>query len=380
MNADAVRFDRRIPAITKDRDMQGKSRYLLPIIGIFCAALLAVLALSVIGQSPLPDSAKTLLLNQAGHDDNPMGPARILIGLALLAGLVAMLLARYYREDLDQLNAEKGKVEIALNALPDAVIQLDPQGRPNYLNPSAEAMLGVAIDGMVADQWHLIDRETRQPQLEMLLARAGRDELARVPANARLINRYGLELEVEGLCQPLRDAHGQITGYLLQLRDVTEEREWRSQQPDLWDRDPTSALPGRGFLENRLNRAMQSKRIGDLPMSYLYVSASGIHAAYDELGATAGDALIRHIAALLRAHVRDTDLVARMDREAFAVLLTNCPAEISQRIASGLRTALADFRFEWNGRHHPVTIRLGQIDMPPFEGSLDELLAAASAK
>jgi diguanylate cyclase (GGDEF)-like protein/PAS domain S-box-containing protein len=270
-----------------------------------------------------------------------------------------------------------GTAHAVLSALPDAVVRLDNQGHPEYLNPAAETMLGLS-NGEIDGGWRLIDHATRVDQLAHLLARADKDGPTRIPDGSRLVSRNGLESEVEGSCQALRADGGRIEGYLLQLHDVTEEREWRRQQPDMWDRDIVSALPGRNFMEQRLDQALQNKRASDLPLSYLRIELSGIGEVYDKAGETAGDTLVRHLAALLRAHVRDTDLIARIDEHAFGILLTHCPPEISQRITAGVLSGLDDFSFKWQGQSHAIEYRLGRADAPPFDGSLDELLAAAS--
>jgi len=115
-------------------------------------------------------------------------------------------------------------------------------------------------------------------------------------------------------------------------------------------------------------------------MTYLSISLTGIRDVYDHAGSLAGDTLVRYLTAVLRAHVRDTDLLARMAEEEFAVLLTYCPAEVGRRIAERTLAGLNSFNFEWEGEKHPIEVGLGQIDAPPFEGGLDELLAAARSR
>lgn len=338
--------------------MSNKIRFLRPLIGLIWATPLTALAASDSGQSPAT-----------------MAQPGLAVILAISAVLAVILWAWYNRMKQARLLDANARVETVLNAIPDAVIQLSAAGVVNYLNPAGEAMLGNEA-GMAAP-WHFIDHATRSPLLAVLLAQADKEGLIRLPAGARLINRFGLEMEVEGSCQPLRDEHGQTDGYLLQLRDVSEESEWRRQQPDLWDRDPVSSLPGHSFMADRMNRALQNRRAADRPMTYLYISFTGIRAIYDKLGSQAGDTLVRHLTALIRTYVRDTDLIARMDEENFAVLLTFCPAEIGQRIAQGIQGALQGFSFEWENINHPVQGKLGQVDIPPFDGGVDELLAVA---
>jgi len=276
-------------------------------------------------------------------------------------------------------------LESTLDALPDAVLRLGPGGDIRYLNAAASRLLGFEPDGAppFADPdatWQLIDHPSRTPLLADLLARARQGGRARTPPGARLVNARGMEIEVDGSCQMVAEGADSTGGYVLQLRDITEELEWRRQQPDLWDRDPVTALPGRRFMETRLDQALSNKRAGDLPMSFVWVRCHGIPTVYRELGEAAGDTLVRDLSALLRAHVRDTDLIARMDHLSFGLLLAFCPPDISGRIASEVGASLAGFRFEWRGRTYPIEAVLGQVDVPPFDGCLDELLAAAGAR
>lgn len=340
--------------------MNTKPILLLPLIGLLCATLVIMLLTSEDASRP------------------------IMIGLAALAGLAAAFLARANWLECKRANGKSDLAEDALNALSDAILEFDAAGRLTFTNASGETLLGVRTEPAgnepVDDSWKFIDSLSRTPLLNMLLDLSRREGVVKIPVGARLVNRHGIELEVEGDCQPLRDQRGEIRSYLLHLRDVTEEREWQRQQPDLWDRDPVTALPGRSFIENRINRILQSRRAGDLPMSYLYVPISGVREVYEQAGSQAGDALLRQLTGVLRSQVRDTDLIGRMDQGAFAVLLTLCPAEVSRRIAGRLEAALANFHFEWGGRLHPIRARIGQVDSPPFSGTLDDLLIAAQPK
>jgi diguanylate cyclase (GGDEF)-like protein/PAS domain S-box-containing protein len=308
----------------------------------------------------------------------------IMISLAVLAGLAALFLARANWLECKRANSKNELAEDALNALSDAILEFDATGKLTFTNASGEAILGIRSASTDSDSprddWQFIDHLSRTPLLSTLFDLARKEGLVKIPIGARLINRHGIELEVEGDCQPLRDQSGEIRSYLLHLRDVTEEREWQRQQPDLWDRDPVTTLPGRSFIENRVDRILQSRRAGDLPMSYIYVPIEGVREVYGQAGNQAGDALLRLLTGVLRSQVRDTDLIARMDKDAFAVLLTLCPAEVSRRIADRLETALGAFHFEWAGRIHPTRAHIGQVDSPPFKGTLDELLVAAKTK
>ncbi|NTV96559.1 MAG: hypothetical protein HGA75_14285, partial [Thiobacillus sp.] len=122
--------------------MHGKSRVPQQAHGL--ASLLALAAVRPATAAPL-----------AGLGESGLGLTELLIGLALLASLAALLLSR--------LQARKKQVETALNALPDAVIQLDATGDLHFLNPAGATLLGLAAGGTdgTPAAWSFIDHATR---------------------------------------------------------------------------------------------------------------------------------------------------------------------------------------------------------------------------
>jgi diguanylate cyclase (GGDEF)-like protein/PAS domain S-box-containing protein len=304
-------------------------------------------------------------------------------GTALAVSLfMAVLAIRLARRQEDSLRQERDKAEFTLEAIAEAVLRYDPAGRICYLNPAARQMTGIGpdeVEGKEIGEWvRLYDHRSREPLFARLLEQARDGSRVALPADARLLGGQGIELEVEGSCRAIRDATGEMRALVLVLRDVTETREWLRQQPDLWDRDPLTALPGRRYLENRLAKILINKRAADLPLTCLLVRLTGAGSLAAEAGREAGDALLRQAVALMRSRLRDTDLICRIDEHDFGILLTACPAEVSARIEADLRAALERFQFTWQGRDHLMTAALGTVRSPPFEGGVDELLTRAA--
>lgn len=305
-----------------------------------------------------------------------------LLGLAVfLAIAITTWLA--HRQEI-ALVERVDQAEDTLDMLTQAIIRVDADGRLDYLNPAASRLLDLPTDPPQPEQLprhiELIHGTSRKPLLPMLLADAGKTEHCSLPAEARLITHHGIELEVEGSCRIVRSPSGQITVAILQLRDVTEEREWTRRQPDLWDRDPLTALPGRNFLVNRLARILERERAGDRPVSFIHIEIDGVGDVYRQAGNQAGDALVRHLTALLRPQIRDTDVLARLDTHRFGALLTLCPEQVTERIKSNILYSLTSSHFHWEGQVYRIGARLGNVHIPPFSGSVEELLAAAAAR
>ncbi len=342
------------------------------------------LALFVIVIALQAVAAAAIGADYLGGSDHPGAVAFSVAVLCILpATLLTLWLMRYTQRVIARLRLEKTRAELTLDAIGDAVIRYDLQGRLCYLNQAARQLTGIECgelhDIAVEDAVRLFDHRTRQSIVAGLLDAAASGQSIALSSDTRLLNEHGIELEIQGNCRAILDDQGGMRAIVLILRDVTEEREWMRQQLDLWDRDPLTALPGQRYLENRLSKVLLTKRTVDLPMTYLQVHLAGVAAFIQQEGREAGDALIRHVVALLRSRVRDTDLIARVGEHVFGVLLTRCPPEISARIETELRAALAVYRFDWAGRTHDLSASMSGMQIPPFEGTVDELLAQLDA-
>jgi len=71
--------------------------------------------------------------------------------------------------------------------------------------------------------------------------------------------------------------------------------------------------------------------------------------------------------------------LARIGGDEFAILLENCPRIEAERIAEGLRAAVAQHRFHWGERSFAITASIGFLATNPRGDRLTDVLAAADA-
>ncbi len=88
----------------------------------------------------------------------------------------------------------------------------------------------------------------------------------------------------------------------------------------------TGLLNRRGF-QYELGRALGLARRHGEGGALLIIDLDGFKLINDSFGHAAGDAVLRHVAALLAANVRATDVVARLGGDEFAVLMLRSTAE-----------------------------------------------------
>ena len=84
--------------------------------------------------------------------------------------------------------------------------------------------------------------------------------------------------------------------------------------------------------------------------------------------------MLKQIAELIRGRIRETDVLARMGGDEFALLLRGCPPEKARQVCQGICEAVGGFRFSWEGKSHSVGVSIGMVEMDlrPTPGHADE--------
>ncbi|MEM8681195.1 MAG: diguanylate cyclase, partial [Planctomycetota bacterium] len=96
----------------------------------------------------------------------------------------------------------------------------------------------------------------------------------------------------------------------------------------------------------------------------------------DRFGHAAGDEILRQLASVVRANLRDSDLVARFGGEEFAIVLPRTEAAEAQVVAEKVRAAVADQWFEFGGSRYRITVSVGVASIKS-EDSIERLTTRA---
>jgi diguanylate cyclase (GGDEF)-like protein len=84
--------------------------------------------------------------------------------------------------------------------------------------------------------------------------------------------------------------------------------------------DALTGLPNRSVFLERLNAALTGGRRGDRMTAVLCLDVADFNAVNETLGYAGGDLLLRHLSARLLARLRETDTLARMGPDEFAII------------------------------------------------------------
>jgi diguanylate cyclase (GGDEF)-like protein len=96
-----------------------------------------------------------------------------------------------------------------------------------------------------------------------------------------------------------------------------------------------------------------------------------------DLGHRVGDELLRSAAVALRGALRATDLIARLGRDEFIILLPETPSAAARVVLEKLRTGLLDLRTA-DGRQ--VAPSIGGVTFLSPPGAVDEIVRATDER
>lgn len=159
--------------------------------------------------------------------------------------------------------------------------------------------------------------------------------------------------------------------------DITELKEAQSRFQHLATHDPLTQLPNRRLFDDRLRHALVLARRVQSRVALLFLDIDGFKAVNDSLGHQAGDELLREVAARLLGAVRDSDTVARISGDEFAVILekTRDPdtdREVAERVRCALRQPCRLF-----GTQQGLSASIGIARFPEDARGTEELLRLA---
>jgi len=290
-----------------------------------------------------------------------------------------------HRKSLEaSLGRGKLQARITLESIGEGVITTDRNGAIDYMNEAAEQLLGgtrsAGIGKRLLDLLSLIDeidRSSLGDPVSKCLSERRRINLGR---RALLLSKVAeREFSTELTASPIRGPDNQVAGCVIIFHDVSELRGLAREMSYQASHDALTGLVNRLEFERRLEAALGSARGEGVGHVVCYLDLDRFKLVNDTGGHIAGDNLLREIAALLRQRVRDSDTVARVGGDEFAMLLAGCPLDKARQIADDVCQAVAAHQFAWQDRLFDVGVSVGLVEVGKDSGSAESVLGAADS-
>ncbi|MDR3589526.1 MAG: PAS domain S-box protein [Negativicutes bacterium] len=138
------------------------------------------------------------------------------------------------------------------------------------------------------------------------------------------------------------------------MRDVTDRKQMEARIEFLSLHDSLTGVYNRTFFEEELLR-LQTRN--EQAVGMFVCDVDGLKLINDTLGHRQGDELLKNVARLLAAHVKEPDFVARIGGDEFAVLLFAPTHEEMQQLETRYRNTVEEYNLRTP--HLPLSLSLG---------------------
>ncbi|HEY4932066.1 MAG TPA: CHASE3 domain-containing protein [Terriglobales bacterium] len=137
---------------------------------------------------------------------------------------------RTEEEKSRQLAESRGRFQITLNSLGDAVIATDAAGRVRYINPVAQQLTGwddylEARGRPLAEVARLVDERAHVELTDPVEIVRRAEKVVGLSNHVLLISRSGQEYPIDMNGAPILNDRGQLMGVVVVFRDVTQRRQ-----------------------------------------------------------------------------------------------------------------------------------------------------------
>lgn len=134
----------------------------------------------------------------------------------------------------------------------------------------------------------------------------------------------GSDLLIRNTLVPLRDQSGtivELVALFTPLADASYDHKLVQAIYETATRDPLTCLPGRKYMEMRLEDAIEVFRRTGQPFAVLFADTNNFHDLNNTYGHAAGDDVLRQIGLALRTFGRKSDAFCRWGGDEFVGLL-----------------------------------------------------------
>jgi diguanylate cyclase (GGDEF)-like protein len=196
----------------------------------------------------------------------------------------------------------------------------------------------------------------------------GRVAMSNVATDSVLELRDGRTFEIRH--RPMPDL-----GWVATHEDITEQRRSKIRIEHMAHHDALTDLANRVLLNERLEQALTRVRRDEM-VAIHHLDLDQFKAVNDTLGHPGGDKLLKMVADRLRLLVRDSDTVARMGGDEFAIVQIAADPTDATTLAQRIISAISE-PFDIGGHHAVIGASIG-IAVGPGDGlSPDDLLRNA---
>src|SRR5215216_2785172 len=229
-----------------------------------------------------------------------------------------------------------------LDAVGQAVIAADPQGKVIYWNRAAQELYGWSAEEAIGRPiMEVTPSEDLMEQAEEIMNElmAGRSWTGELVVR----RKDGTTFPALVTDTPAHDDEGNLVATIGVYTDITEHKRMEERLEYQAFHDLLIDLPNRRLLMDRLKQTLRrTERRGEHKVALLFMDLDNFKIVNDSLGHELGDKLLVAVVERLRSSLRPEDTLARLGGDEFTVLIEDVRSpenvvRVAERIVEDLR-------------------------------------------
>ena len=263
------------------------------------------------------------------------------------------------RQIEEKLRSEKDFISTTLDSITNPVIVIDSKDRIKLVNPSAEKLFGDVEAELIDTSIH-----------EVLILYANRQTTRIVDVSQLLSRKLSISsmffydpnrkiVELEFSASPMIDMEAEDVGFVIILKDVSEDRKLRRKLSYEGSHDQLTGFLNRSAFEQKFETLVTEDN-NSVPQHVLaFLDIDQFKVVNETCGSVAGDLLLKQVSAMIKKHVRKSDIVARLSGDEFGIIM---PFFEMERALQTIQKIIIDIQhagYVWNEQEYLVTASIG---------------------
>ena len=276
---------------------------------------------------------------------------------------------------------EATRARAVLDAAVEGIVTINERGIIETFNPAAEQMFHYPAREIIGRNVGILMPEPFASEHDGYIQRYMSTGHARLIGNRELVaqRKDGSQFAVEVSLTEIRVGKKRhFTGF---VRDITERKQAEEHVRHLAHFDGLTDIPNRMFFYDRLAQAITLARRDTHKVALLYLDLDRFKGVNDNLGHDAGDELLKLVAARIRVLLRESDTVARVGGDEFAVILPEIAGRMDavEVVNKIIATLARPFDLEGAGERVSIGSSVGIAIYPDDGEDAGTLVKAADA-
>ncbi len=272
---------------------------------------------------------------------------------------------------MSQIKSLQDELKLLTSYSSDTIYRLDYRTmKYNYISPAVTKLLGFTAQEMKRIQFRSLIAETRLvtdglhniSSFDELEGKRKTGDVGKWSADYLIRTKSGNKIWVSDVSYPWFDDNGKVIGSVGSLRDITDrvniEQKLFSDIQSISTQDSLTQLPGKTNFFAGLGRELIRIKRSKQQVALTIFEIDNLEAIVAEYTQTVADEIIINVSRIIKAALRETDTIARIEGGTFAVMLPDTEIKGAYYVADRIRDQIMRTNFAFAGDMKSVDVSI----------------------